>query len=196
MSRLNCCCAMAALAATLLAAGRSISLAGNNAPSGGPKSAGNDPFRVPDGTADELQKYIEGLKRISPPSSLRPVGAEFRRQRTEAQLAASEKMLTVKPVPTPDQVRTALRAKVAALVLLERLGDATATDKIEATLQQARQLTPLPPPPASGYPAKRRLRKQPLRSLRRRPPGFKGRPDWSATWSSPSSMAARSRPPR
>jgi thiol-disulfide isomerase/thioredoxin len=144
--------AIAALAAILLAAGQSIAFAANADTNGGAKSAGNDPFRVPDGTADELQKYIEHLKRISPPSSLRPA-AEFRRQRAAAQLTACEKLLTVQPVPTPEQVRIALRAKIAALFVLEKLGDATATDMIEATLQQARQLTPLPPPPgqtASG----------------------------------------------
>jgi peroxiredoxin len=154
MSRFILCGATAALAATLLVAGRSVSAAANGsagAPAqrvGGPQPADNDPFRVPDGTADELQKYIEGLKRLPPPSSLRPADADFRRRRATAQLAACEKMLTVKPVPTPDQVRMALRAKIAALIVLERLGDATATDKIEATVDQARRLTPLPPPPA------------------------------------------------
>lgn len=135
------------LAAFAVSAGYSASRAATADTSGGQKSAANDPFRVPDGTADQLQKYIEGLKRMPPPSSPRPAGAEFRHRRAAAQLAACEKLLTVKPVPTPDQVRMALRAKVAALLVLERLGDATAAGKVEATVQEARELTP-PPPPA------------------------------------------------
>jgi thiol-disulfide isomerase/thioredoxin len=151
MSRFACGI-LTALAAFALACGQSTSRAADANPAGSPKSLVHDPFHVPDGTADELQRYIEGLKRLPPPSSLRPAGPEFRRQRAAAQLAACEKMLTVKPVPTPDQVRMALRGKVAALLVLERLGDATATDKIEATVEQARQLTPLPPPPAQLAP--------------------------------------------
>jgi peroxiredoxin len=156
------------LAAIAISALPSVSYAANATTNAGPKAAANDPFRVPDGTADELQKYIERLKRLSPPSSPRPSGSEFRRQRAVAQLAACEKLLNVKPVPTPDQVRIALRAKVAALFVLERLGDATAPDKIEATLQQARQLTPLPPLPAQAAAPK----PLPQRAKLQGPPGL------------------------
>jgi thiol-disulfide isomerase/thioredoxin len=110
------------------------------------KAADKDHFRVPDGTIEELQKYIEGLKSLQPSSSLRPAVAEFRRNRAAAQLAACEKILAAKP--TYDQIRVAMRAKATALTALERLGDASATAKIDAAVQQARQLAPpLTPPP-------------------------------------------------
>ena len=135
--------ARAALAAILLAAGHSISLAANSNTAGDPKSAGSDPFRVPDGTADDLQKYIENLESVTRPLRVRglPTAPNSTATRCRRNWPLPEKLLTVKPVPTPDQVRIALRAKVAALLVLEKLGDATATDKIEATIQQARQLT-------------------------------------------------------
>ncbi len=146
MSRTIFCGTLAALVVLSIAVRQPASLAAETAAL---RETGNgDPFRVPDGTVEELQKYIDALKNLPPPSSLRPAGAEFRRQRAEAQLAASEKILAAKPTPTPEQVRSALRTKVAALTMLERLGDATATAKIEATVQKARDLTPLPPPPS------------------------------------------------
>ena len=108
------------------------------------KSAEKDPFQVPDGTIEDLQKYIEGLRSLQPSSSLRPAAADFRRKRAAAQLAACEKILAAKPAY--EQVRTVMRAKVTALTALERLGDASATAKIEAAVGQAWQLVPPPTP--------------------------------------------------
>jgi thiol-disulfide isomerase/thioredoxin len=152
MSRFTCGGILTISAVLLLAAGHSPCRAAEPNPDTRPKTADDDPFRVPDGTVEELQKYLEGLKNLPPPSSLRPAGAEFRRKRAAAQLAAADKILTVKPTPASDVVRMALRAKVAALTTLERLGDATATAKIDATVQQAWQLVPPPPPPPPGVP--------------------------------------------
>jgi thiol-disulfide isomerase/thioredoxin len=111
------------------------------------KTAEKDPFNVPNGTIEELQKYIEGLKSLQPSSNLRPAVADFRRKRAAAQLTACEKILSAKP--TYEQVRPAMHAKVAALTALERLGDASATAKIEAAVQQAWHLAPPPQPPTA-----------------------------------------------
>jgi thiol-disulfide isomerase/thioredoxin len=149
MSRLTCgiLTAVAALAITL---GHSALRAAENKTDTAPKAAEKDPFRVPDGTIEELQKYIDGLKSLQPSSSLRPSGAEFRRKRASAQLAACEKILAAKPAY--EQVRPVMRAKVTALTALERLGDASATAKIEAAVQQAWQLVPPPPTPPHPVP--------------------------------------------
>jgi len=145
MLRVTCAGTLAVLAALLLIAGPSASFAAEGKLKGGPPAAESDPFCVPDGSIEELQKYIEGLKALKPSSSLRPAGAEFRRKQAAAQLAACEKILAAKP--TPEQVRMALRTKVAALTALEHLGDSAATAKIEATVEQARQLSPPEPAP-------------------------------------------------
>ena len=177
MSRFTCGGILTALAALAVAIGP-LSPRAAAKTDGTPKLTDNDPFRVPDGTIDELQKYIEGLKNLPPPSSLRPAGAEFRRKRASAELAASEKIIAASlasgglsavapppggekgPVrPTPEQVRFALRSKVAALTMLERLGDGTAAAKTEATVQQAWKLAA----PPTRLPNSRRQR-----SVRRR----------------------------
>ncbi len=43
-------------------------------------TAERDLFAVPDGTIEELQKYIEGLNKIQPSSSLRPAVAELHQE--------------------------------------------------------------------------------------------------------------------
>jgi peroxiredoxin len=102
------------------------------------KTAGEDPFAVPDGTIEELQKYIDGLNKIQPSSSLRPAVAALHKKRAAAQLQACEKILAAKP--TPVQAQAAVRVKVAALTLLGRLGDATAQARLDATADQVEKL--------------------------------------------------------
>ena len=104
------------------------------------KAAEKDPFEVPDGTIEELQKYIDGLNKIQPSSSLRPAVAELHKKRAASQLKACEKILAAKP--TPEQAQAAVRVKVAALVLLGRLGDATAQARLEATVGSSRETWP------------------------------------------------------
>ena len=102
------------------------------------KAAEKDPFEVPEGTIEELQKYIDGLNRIQPSSSLRPAVAELHRKRAASQLAACEKILAARP--TPEQAQAAVRVKIAALMLLGRLGDKTAQSRLEATVDQVEKL--------------------------------------------------------
>ena len=102
------------------------------------KPVEKDPFEVPDGTIEELQKYIDGLNKIQPSSSLRPAVAELHKKRAAAQLKACEKILAAQP--TPEQAQAAIRVKVAALALLGRLGDTTAQAQLEATADQVEKL--------------------------------------------------------
>jgi peroxiredoxin len=102
------------------------------------KAAEKDPFYVPDDTIEELQKRIDDLNKIQPASSLRPAVAELHQKRATAQLKACEKILAAKP--TPEQAQAAVRVKVAALLLLGRLGDATAQARLDATVDQVEKL--------------------------------------------------------
>jgi len=102
------------------------------------KPAEKDPFEVPDGTIDELQKYIEGLSRIHPSSSLRQAVVDLHEKRAAAQVNACEKILAAKP--TPEQAQAAVRMKIAALLVLDRLGDKTAQARLEATADQVEKL--------------------------------------------------------
>ena len=110
----------------------------NAEPEQASKTAEKDPFEVPDGTIEELQKYIEGLNKIQPSSSLRPAVAELHKKRAAAQLMACEKILAARP--TPEQAQAAVRSKVAALAVLGRLGDETAQAGLEATVDQVEKL--------------------------------------------------------
>ena len=111
------------------------------------KAAEKDPFRVPDGTIEDLQKYIEGLRSLQPSSSLRPAMSEFRRNRAAAQLAACEKILAAKP---SRRAGSPGGAKAAALTALERRPPPRA-DRGTAVVQ-AWQLVPPPPPPSPSSP--------------------------------------------
>src|SRR4051794_37738987 len=51
-----------------------------------PNPVDKGPFAVPDGTIDELQKFIDGLSAIQPSSSLRPKIADLQRKRAEARV--------------------------------------------------------------------------------------------------------------
>ncbi|MEI8374398.1 MAG: TlpA disulfide reductase family protein [Planctomycetota bacterium] len=102
------------------------------------KAADKDPFDVPNGTIEELQKYIDGLNKIHPSSSLRPAVAELHKKRATAQRNACDKILAAKP--TPEQAQAAVRLKVASLAVLGRLGDPTAQTDLESTVDQVEKL--------------------------------------------------------
>lgn len=89
-----------------------------------------DPFVVPNGTPEELLKYIEGLKQERPSSESREVVVEFLKKQSQALLQASEKLLAGKL--NLDQGKEAVQYKLVALEMLERLGDPEAEKKLAA----------------------------------------------------------------
>jgi peroxiredoxin len=89
-----------------------------------------DPFVVPNGTADELLRYLRGLNGTSPTSSSRESVVEYAKARYTAQTLAADKLLASQP--TADQAVQAVRAKAAALENLSRLGDKTAAERLKA----------------------------------------------------------------
>ena len=99
---------------------------------------GKDPFDVPDGGIEELHKYIDGLNKIQPSSSLRPAVAELRKSAPAAQCRACEKILAASP--NPQQAQVAVHAKITALLQLGKLGDKTAQPALEAMANQVEKL--------------------------------------------------------
>jgi len=89
-----------------------------------------DPMAVPDGTPEELFKFIEKLERMRPSSDSREVVLAFFEKQTRALLKASDKILAAKP--TLEQGRDALEYKIIALQILDRLGDPDAAKKLAA----------------------------------------------------------------
>jgi peroxiredoxin len=118
---------------------------GEDPPAAGPAAqteAPSDPFAVPNGTPDELLKYIERLKHARPTSDSGEVEADFAKKQGEALLTAAGKILAGKP--DQNQARAAVQYKLLALEILDGLGDPTAE----------KQLAALPAELAkAGYPA-------------------------------------------
>jgi peroxiredoxin len=96
------------------------------------------PFDVPDGSIEELQKYIEDLSKLQPSSGLKQAAVELHKNRAAAQLKACGKILAAKPAP--EQLQFAVRSKIAALKVLGRLGDETAQSQLEATVAEVEKL--------------------------------------------------------
>jgi thiol-disulfide isomerase/thioredoxin len=89
-----------------------------------------DPFAVPNGTPDELLKYIKRLANQRPSSETAEAQEEFQRKRLQALLEAADKILAAKP--SAEQRKAAVNFKLIALQLLDRVGDAGATRKLDA----------------------------------------------------------------
>ncbi len=89
-----------------------------------------DPFAVPDGTPEELVKYLERIGRMEPPARDEKTVSEFSRKVAGAALKAADKILAAKP--KNEQAAFAVNVKVEVLGMLDGLGDKEAFSKLEA----------------------------------------------------------------
>lgn len=88
-----------------------------------------DPFKVPDGSPEELLQYVESLAEERPAEMTFESMSEFRRKLGRAVLEAADKILAGKPAD--DQAAEAVRLKVSALGILASLGDEKAAAQRE-----------------------------------------------------------------
>lgn len=88
-----------------------------------------DPFKVPDGSPEELLQYVESLVRERPAEMTFESMSEFRGKLGRAVLEAADKILAGKP--TEDQAAEAVRLKLSALGILAGLGDEKAAAQRE-----------------------------------------------------------------
>ncbi len=86
-----------------------------------------DPFKVPDGSPEELLQYVESLAEERPAEMTFESMSEFRRKLGRAVLEAADKILAGEP--TDDQAAEAVRLKVSALGILASLGDEKAAEQ-------------------------------------------------------------------
>lgn len=93
-----------------------------------------DPFAVPDGSPEELLKYLDSLGELDPPGKDRETVARFSRNLGQAIVQATEKIFAAKP--TENQAMQALQWKIAALEMLHRFGDAQAATALKALPDQ------------------------------------------------------------
>ncbi len=93
-----------------------------------------DPFRVPDGTPEELLRYIDGLRRARPDATDEASVKEFTKKQQTAMVQAVGKVLASKP--SDEQAESAVRTKAVALAILERLGDTEAAKQLEGFVEE------------------------------------------------------------
>ena len=87
-----------------------------------------DPFAVPDGTAEELIKYLHGVGAMEPSAQDREHIVEFSMKAGKAMLTATDKILAAKP--NESQASEAVQWKIVVLRMLDRLGDPQAKPAI------------------------------------------------------------------
>jgi thiol-disulfide isomerase/thioredoxin len=132
------------LVAVLLMGVAPCAAADEDAPAAKAKSPGKkaadaakkaDPYAVPDGTPEELLKFIDGLKDMRPNVKTQAEVLDHFRKAYSAALIAIDKIMAAKP--NEEQEGQALVAKLQALWTLGNLGDA---EKSEAAITLAGEL--------------------------------------------------------
>lgn len=87
-----------------------------------------DPFDVPEGTPEQLLDYLKHLRNQRPAAMDYEGIMGFQEKLNRAMATAADRILAANP--TPGQAQIALRTKMVALSMLERLGDEQAGDKL------------------------------------------------------------------
>jgi thiol-disulfide isomerase/thioredoxin len=111
---------------------------GEVVPPGG--QAEGDPFAVPDGTPEQLVRYLQGLLRQRPPSRDPVVVKAFAAKLGRSALETGERILAAKPQPNDEQAAMGVRAKMLGYNILTGFGDKEAAQKLQqlpATLEKA-----------------------------------------------------------
>jgi thiol-disulfide isomerase/thioredoxin len=99
------------------------------------KPAKNDPFAVPDGTPDELLKFIEKIKKARPAQGgSREDFMDFFKKSQGAIIASADKILAA---DADDKTRVkAVEAKFESLSILAQIGDADAKKQLKSFVQK------------------------------------------------------------
>jgi thiol-disulfide isomerase/thioredoxin len=93
----------------------------------GPKA---DPFKVPNGTAEELITYLDTLGEARPEKDDPATVGAFRKKLFETAITVADKILAAKP--NDRQAELAVQVKAQGLFALKSLGDAEAGKRLEA----------------------------------------------------------------
>lgn len=89
-----------------------------------PEAAAADPFKVPDGTPEELLGFMERVLQQRPNELDLESGNAFRVKQCKAILTAADRILAAKP--DDEQAQTAVHYRSRSLAMLEQFGDAEA----------------------------------------------------------------------
>ncbi len=99
------------------------------AAAGQPTTEEPDPFAVPDGSPEELLKYVEGLRSVRPKSNDMAGMMEFRKNIGGALVTTADRVLEQKP--TDEQSKEAVFLLLSGLTALEGTGDKDAEARLK-----------------------------------------------------------------
>jgi len=97
-----------------------------------------DPFVVPDGSPEQLLKYLDTLGELEPPARDPESITQFNKKAMASVLQAAGKVLAAKP--TEEQAAQAAQWKFGALAMLNRMGDKEAGAKLKGFPAELDQL--------------------------------------------------------
>jgi thiol-disulfide isomerase/thioredoxin len=100
-------------------------------------AAKTDPFKIPDGDAAALQKYIEKLAQTPPEGKTEEEQMAFSTKALETLVAAADKLLAAKP--DDEQTVLAYNYKLQALQALVSMEQPKAREKFEKAVEEARK---------------------------------------------------------
>lgn len=95
-----------------------------------PVAAKADPFKIPNGTVDELITYLDSLGELRPDKDDAASAAAFRKKLFQTANAVADKILAAKP--DDRQAELAVQVKSQSLFTLRNMGDAEAAKQLEA----------------------------------------------------------------
>jgi peroxiredoxin len=114
----------------LLLIGPAASLGAAPAKKAEPAAKQPDAFAVPDGTPEELVKFLQKLSQMTPPAQDPQTVADYSKKLGTAALQAAEKLLAAKP--NDQQAAYAVYVKLEVLPVLDQVGDKDAFAKLQA----------------------------------------------------------------
>jgi len=100
----------------------------------------SDLFAVPDGTPEQLERFLEDLLGQKPPARDPATVKAFAAKVARTALEVGQRILAAKPRPNDEQAATGVRATMLAYSILGQLGDKEAARKLQempATLEKA-----------------------------------------------------------
>jgi len=99
-----------------------------------------DPFAVPEGSPEELVKYLQNLLRQPPPARDPAAAKEFATKLGHAAVEAAQRILKAQPKAKDDQAEFAARVQMGVYGMLNRFGEKDAAKNMEelpAALEKA-----------------------------------------------------------
>lgn len=102
-----------------------------------PAAASNDPYAVPDGSVEDLIKFMNAVQKVKPKDDSEEAQLENSTRITNALIAASEKILADKP--SDEEAQAVASVAFQALWHLAQMEDESALPRIDALIEKLKE---------------------------------------------------------